>query len=222
MPRCGWWPAQLAEGIKEIPDVSEITLLGGRRREVRVEIDPARLDAHGVDALQVAQALRGANARAAASTATRDGVATRIETGLWLDSTAAVEQVVVRSAAGLRPLRVGDVATVTDGHAEPDTYVRFHSRGEGTSPAVTIAIAKRKGTNAITSLAPRRGEARGAPPDLRARGPHHLGHPQLRRDGARQVERAALPHGPRRRVGVAPHLVRARPARVGVVAIAIP
>ncbi|MDP1570937.1 MAG: efflux RND transporter permease subunit [Vicinamibacterales bacterium] len=140
---------QLAEGLKEVPDISEVTILGGRRREVRVELDPARLDAHGVDALQVAGALTRANARAAAATTTSDGLATRIETGLWLDSRAAIEQVVVRASANLRPLRVGDVATVDDADAEPTSYVRFHTRDEGTSPAVTLAIAKRKGTNAI-------------------------------------------------------------------------
>jgi len=140
---------QLAEGLKEVPDISEVTILGGRRREVRVELDPARLDAHRVDALQVAGALTRANVRAPAATTTADGLATRIETGLWLDSRAAVAQVVVRASTGLRPLRVGDVATVYDADAEPTNYVRFHTRDEGTSPAVTLAIAKRKGTNAI-------------------------------------------------------------------------
>ena len=140
---------QLAEGLTQVPDISEVTILGGRRREVRVELDPARLDAYGVDALQVAAALDRANVRAPAAATTRDGIATRVETGLWLDSRAAIEQVVVRASTTLRALRVGDVATVSDGDAEPSSYVRFHSRDAGTSPAVTLAIAKRKGTNAI-------------------------------------------------------------------------
>ncbi len=42
------------------------------------------------------------------------------------------------------------MADVTDGGGEPTSYVRFHSRDQGASPAVTIAVAKRRGANAIT------------------------------------------------------------------------
>src|SRR6202035_3713870 len=44
---------------------------------------------------------------------------------------------------------VHDVAQVTDGSEEPSQYVRF-SDGRGFYPAVTIAVSKRKGTNAVT------------------------------------------------------------------------
>ena len=43
---------------------------------------------------------------------------------------------------------VRDVADVADGDAEPASYVTFHSKSSGAQPAVTIAVAKRKGTNA--------------------------------------------------------------------------
>src|SRR5688500_17963107 len=55
--------AQLREVIAEVPDGSEVTLIGGRPREVRVEVDPARLAAADVDPLRVARAIEGANAR---------------------------------------------------------------------------------------------------------------------------------------------------------------
>ena len=41
--------AQLREALAEVPDVSEVTLLGGRPREIGVELDPARLAATGID-----------------------------------------------------------------------------------------------------------------------------------------------------------------------------
>ena len=44
---------------------------------------------------------------------------------------------------------VGDLAEVVDGDAEPTSYVTYQSREAGAHPAVTIAVAKRKGTNAI-------------------------------------------------------------------------
>ena len=44
---------QLNEAIKEIPDVSEVTIAGGRTRQVSVELDPARLDTYGLDPFSV-------------------------------------------------------------------------------------------------------------------------------------------------------------------------
>ena len=48
---------QLQESLKEIPDISEITVIGGRPRQVSVEIDPAALAARGLDPLAVHGAL---------------------------------------------------------------------------------------------------------------------------------------------------------------------
>jgi multidrug efflux pump subunit AcrB len=73
----------------------------------------------------------------------------RLEAGRTLESADELRRVVVAGAGG-RAVLVRDVATVTDGGGEPTSYVRFHSRTEGAHAAVTIAVAKRKGANAIT------------------------------------------------------------------------
>jgi len=57
--------AQLHGAIAEVTDVSEVTIIGGRPREVRVDVDPARLAAYGLDPLAVARAIGGANVRSA-------------------------------------------------------------------------------------------------------------------------------------------------------------
>jgi multidrug efflux pump subunit AcrB len=139
---------QLHDAIKEVPDVSEVTLTGGRPRQVSVELDPARLAAYGIDPLAAAEALRRANVRQAGAPVTAGGANTAIEAGGWLGDVTAVEAVVV-GRRGDRAIRLADVAAVRDGDAEPRSYVAFHSRESGARPAVTIAIAKRQGTNAI-------------------------------------------------------------------------
>ena len=141
--------AQVRDVIKETPDVSEVTIIGGRPREVRVDLDPARLQAYDVDPAELAHALGAANVRGRASGPLDAGTVPVIEAGDRLETAADVRQTVVRSRAG-RALLVGDVATVTDGDAEPTSYLLFHSREAGARPAVTLAVAKRKGTNAIT------------------------------------------------------------------------
>ncbi|MFH1570843.1 MAG: efflux RND transporter permease subunit [Gemmatimonadota bacterium] len=151
--------AEVGDAVKEIDDVSETQLIGGRRRQLRVELSPDRLAAHRLTPAAVIQALEGDNQRLPSgrtSMANRDVL---IETGAFLQSAAEVEAVVVGLHQG-HPVYVRDVATVLDGPAEPTTYVRFgvgpaaavkgiHLAPGGTSPAVTLSVAKRKGTNAI-------------------------------------------------------------------------
>jgi multidrug efflux pump subunit AcrB len=139
--------AQLHDSVKEVPDVSEVTLIGGRRRVLRVELDPARLAAYGADPLQVKAALGGANASQTTTGPVAAGNALRVQAGDRLRTADDVRNVAVASRAG-RPVLVRDLAEVVDGDAEPVDYVFFHSH-QGTHPAVTISVAKRKGTNAI-------------------------------------------------------------------------
>ena len=140
--------AQMHDSIKEVTDVSEVTLIGGRPRHVRVDLDPPRLGAYGLDPLAVSQAIRGSNVRLATSGPVSGNQVTRIEAGASLRTADDLRNVVVASPGG-RPVLVRDVATVSDGDAEPTSYVRFHSRDVGAHPAVTLAVSKRKGTNAI-------------------------------------------------------------------------
>jgi len=140
--------AQLHDAIKEVADVSEVTIIGGRPREVRVDVDPARLAAYDLDPLDVQRAIGGANVRSASPGTVAGGQTTGVEAGGRLETADDVRDVAVASSGG-RTVRVRDVATVADGDSEPVSYVSFASRDGGSRPAVTIAVAKRKGTNAI-------------------------------------------------------------------------
>jgi multidrug efflux pump subunit AcrB len=141
--------AQLREALAEVPDVSEVTLLGGRPREIAVQIDPSRLSAAAIDPLQVVRALEAANVRSTGTGPVTSGAVERLEGGRQIDTAAALRDVVL-SAQNERSIRVSDVAGVTDADAPPTSYVRFYSRDGGSHPAVTVAVAKRKGANAIT------------------------------------------------------------------------
>jgi multidrug efflux pump subunit AcrB len=139
---------QLQEALKEIPDVSEITIIGGRPRQITVNIDPAALSARDLDPLQVRQAISRGNVRAPSRGIVADNRTTGVEAGAWLESAEAVRNTVVASR-GADTVYVGDVASVGDGGGEPSAYVMQHPRAGQAYPAVTISIAKRKGTNAI-------------------------------------------------------------------------
>ena len=139
---------QLRDTLKELPDISEVSIIGGRPRRVSVDLDPAALSARHLDPLSVQQALARANVRSTSGSAVNDNTATSIETGHWLTSLDALKSAVVGTSEGT-PMRLADVADVTDGGGEPDDYVMHYPRSGQAFPAVTLSIAKRKGTNAV-------------------------------------------------------------------------
>jgi len=139
--------AQLQESVKEVPNVSEVTIIGGRPRQVSVEVDPSALSARGLDPLQVQQALVKANARGPAADVVSANRSTRLEAGGWPSTAGDLAALVVGSAGG--PVRLGDVAAVSDGAGEPTDFVYYHPKRGQAFPAVTLSIAKRRGTNAI-------------------------------------------------------------------------
>ena len=113
------------------------------------------------------------------------------------------------------PVHLADVATVADGGGEPDDYVMHYPRSGQAFPAVTLSIAKRKGTNAIDADAGRRAQGRNDARVPAAARPERLRHARLRRDRGPEVERAPVAHVPRHRLGLRTHLARARAPRIG-------
>ena len=139
--------AQVHDTVKQTPEVSAVTLIGGARREVRITLNEGRLAAYSLSPLQVAGALGLSNQRAATGEFSSGNHEYLLETGEFLRTADDVKNVVA-GVAGDKPVFVRDVAEVSDGGEEPSQYVRF-SDGHGFYPAVTISISKRKGTNAV-------------------------------------------------------------------------
>ena len=141
--------------IKQLDDVSETSIIGGQPRQVRVVLVTSRLAAYGLTAQAVVDQLGAANQRAAGGSFARDNIEVQVEAGRFLNRADELNQVVVGVHGG-KPVYLRDVAEkIVDGPAEPDTYVLYaNAKGadaqapRGEFPAVTITIAKRKGTNA--------------------------------------------------------------------------
>ncbi len=145
---------ELEGSLKQLDDVSETTIIGGQSREVRVVLDTARLTAYGLSPNTVINLLQAANSRGQAGSFARDNREIQVEAGRFFTRTEELQKVVVGTHAG-RPVYLRDVADkLEDGPAEPDSYVLFaNAKGSGEPtgaeyPAVTITLAKRKGTNA--------------------------------------------------------------------------
>ncbi len=149
---------ELALEIRKIPDISEVTIIGGERREITVRLDAGRLQDSGLSALQVSQSLQKDNWSLPAGSLTANNQEVLMSAEGALRTAADVRSVVVGVRDG-RPVKLGDVAEVTDGAGERQTYVLFgaglaaarkHVEGKPVdAPAVTLAIAKKPGSNAV-------------------------------------------------------------------------
>ena len=143
--------AQVHDTVKQVNNVSAVTIIGGQRREITVTLDESKLAAFSLTPLQVFQALAASNQRISSGRFSNANREFLLETGEFLRSTEDVRSVVAGVANG-KPIFVRDVAAVTDGGQEPVQYVQFAAAdpaGASFQPAVTLAISKRKGANAI-------------------------------------------------------------------------
>ena len=145
--------------LSEVEDVSRSQIVGGRRWEVRVELVPERMAGYGISMLEVERALRGTDASVTAGAFHSANRETTVTSDSFVASVQEVKNLVVGVHEG-RPVYLRDVAEVLDAPEEARTYSRIgfsnhYLRKAATEapfspfPAVTVAIAKKKGTNAV-------------------------------------------------------------------------
>ncbi len=168
---------ELTQRLAGVKDVSRAYIVGGRPRAVQVFMDPDRMAAYHVSPLEIQRAIRAANARATAGDIRNRDQLIRVEAGEPFSNAQQLRDLVITVFDG-RPVFLKDVARVEDGPDEVRNYVRHgwgpaqgftkHEFFPGTvlgeshaalaTPssdrsssyaAVTIAIAKKKGSNAV-------------------------------------------------------------------------
>lgn len=140
--------AELQDAVKQIPMVAETTLIGGLRRQVRVELDPVRLASRGLTPAGLVPMLQQSDRQTRAGAVTSENQTMLIESGGFITNAREAGQVVVGVYEG-RPVYLRDVATISDGPEEPSSYVFQAVRGHGIEPAVTLSVAKQPGANAV-------------------------------------------------------------------------
>ena len=134
--------------LSAVPEVRDVSVIGGETREIRVEPDPARMVELGIDAAWIAERLQAVSVRADAGEFTRNGEVVRVAAGPFLTTADDVSRVVLDVRDG-GLIQVGDVARVLDGPGETTKYTLHTDRsGAGWVPMVTVAVAKRPGADA--------------------------------------------------------------------------
>jgi multidrug efflux pump subunit AcrB len=155
--------------LQAVKNAGRVTLVGGRPRTVSVRAIPATMAGYGMTIQDIQRAIQGSSLTLPVGSLTEGSAEVRLHAGRRLQSAAELEGLVV-GVSDLQPVYLRDVARVLDGPAEPESYTRLYL-GEraytsmdpaaegGESPeglgrlqdyaAVTVGVAKRKGTNAV-------------------------------------------------------------------------
>ncbi|MEH6589102.1 MAG: efflux RND transporter permease subunit [Halioglobus sp.] len=142
--------------LQSIDNTSEVNVVGGRPRTIRILPSPESLAAHGSTAQDIIYALKVSNLLQGAGSWTLGGRALQLESGDFLRDLDQLNQLVVNVIDG-QAIYLRDVATIIDGPAERESYswIDFSTRhprfeaGRGNYPMVAISVAKQRGSNAV-------------------------------------------------------------------------
>lgn len=146
----------LAAELQRVPGTRDITLIGEQPRVLQVAFDPQRLAAFGIALTDLQQVLGGANSSNSAGAILANNQLTLVQAGSFLQSADEIANLVVGVYEGA-PVFLRDLAQITDGADQPARYVSFglgpaatiETTAPGRYPAVTLAIAKQPGANAV-------------------------------------------------------------------------
>ena len=143
---------ELRNELMKVDDVGLTDVIGGRPLELRVEPDIQALAAQGVSLQTLVQSVQQAAAALPSGRAHQEGRSMIVQAGDRINAVHELERLQIRGAGG-RVVYLSDVANVRVAGAETDARVwTLKHQDDGsfsTAPAVTIALAKRPGANAV-------------------------------------------------------------------------
>jgi multidrug efflux pump subunit AcrB len=143
---------EMAREVAQVPGTAQVQVLGGARRLVRVEPDPAKLRSSGVSLAEIQSALQGAEAQLPAGELVVPGQSVEVEATGFVRTADELRKLVVATRNGA-PVLLGDLAGVVDGPEPDPAIILTAQKGDhGFEQAATVAVAKRAGVNA-TELA---------------------------------------------------------------------
>ena len=141
--------------LKRVKGTRDIYTIGGAQRVVRVELDPHKLAGFGLRLQEIRAAIQLANISYDAGSVVGDNSRIPVQAGHFITNAAELQDIVVGMYEG-GPVYLADVTDIIDGPEIPASYVTHVHKGhvnenilDQSHPAVTLAIAKKPGTNAV-------------------------------------------------------------------------
>jgi len=114
--------------ISTINGISQVDIVGGEEREIRINVDNNKLKAHGISILQITQAIRSANMEFPTGKIKDQSQEVIIRLSGKFVALEDLKNLVVKSDAGGSPVRLEDVADVSDSKKETVSINRFNGQ----------------------------------------------------------------------------------------------
>jgi len=130
--------------LSQISGVAAVAVTGGDVREIRVEVDKARLEAYGVSIPQIVAALQAENLNFPSGSIEEARQVSAIRVMGEFTNPEQIRHVRIQNAAGNPNLTIGDIADVRDTVAKPDSYTRV-DRGS----SVALSVQKQSDANTV-------------------------------------------------------------------------
>ncbi len=130
--------------LEQVDGVASVDVKGGAEREVHVDLDRAKIDALGLSAIGILQAIKSQNLSVPAGHYDEGTREISVRTVGELKSVDEIRSLIVATAADGSSVRLSDVGRVEDGHEELRTRIRVNG-----DAAVTFDVVKQSGTNTI-------------------------------------------------------------------------
>ena len=142
--------APLARELSSTPDLSKVELLGGRKKTIRVIVNPELSKNNGVNLLDIASNLKANDSFLPAGKNWSDTHIYDIEIGGRVKSIEDVGKIPIAQRGG-RVVRIKDVAKIEEGPEERKRLSLLYDKdfGNNSRSAVSIVFSKRKGTNVV-------------------------------------------------------------------------
>jgi hydrophobe/amphiphile efflux-1 (HAE1) family protein len=129
--------------IESIDGVGEVSLVGGRKRQINVILDPVRLRAQGLTALEVQRVLASQNLNIPGGTVETGPTNITLRIAGRVTSLEELARMVVREQEG-HPIRIADIGRVEDGQAREESYAEYDG-----DPTVVLSVKKQSGKNTV-------------------------------------------------------------------------
>ena len=146
--------AAVAEELKKINNIGDVEIKGGLKRQIKIELNKAKLQQFNVSPMQIARQIQQGNSQMTSGDFKQMNQEIVVRSGKFLESAEEVSNIVV-GIYGASPVYLRDVATIVDGPEEVNNYNFFgwaaaapNGSVAGEYPAVTLTVAKRKGGDA--------------------------------------------------------------------------
>jgi HAE1 family hydrophobic/amphiphilic exporter-1 len=133
----------VAERLERLPGVGSVQIVGARKREVRIWLDPVRLAGYGISIDDVRSTLLSENAEMAGGRIEGAAKEWTVTTSGKVQKVADFGSLIAAQRSG-RPVYLRDVATIEDGLAEQSSMARFNGQR-----GVSLDVRRRSGANTV-------------------------------------------------------------------------